>query len=670
MSIKNILEIENIWIPLADGCRLAARIWMPEDAEKLPVPAILEYLPYRKRDGTTERDALTHPYMAAHGYACVRVDMRGNGESDGLMEDEYTPQEQEDALEVIRWIAGQNWCSGNVGMIGISWGGFNGLQVAARQPENLKAVISICSTDDRYADDVHYMGGCLLGYNLGWATTMLGYSSRPPDPALVGDSWRTKWLHRLDNLPYLIEPWLTHQVRDEYWKHASICEDYSDVRVPVFLVGGWADGYSNTIFRMLENLEVPVKALIGPWAHKYPHFAKPGPSIGFLQLCRAFWDRWLKGEDNDVMDEKVTLFLEDSHVPRASHKEVPGAWVTRKKWPPEDAAPLVLHPAICDSGCQAGGSLTDAPGQGQVEISTPQTLGSRGGRWFSFGTGPDLPTDQTPDDNEALVFDTVPLTESLRIMGAPVLELRLRSDKPLGTIAARLNDVRPDNSVARISYGVLNLTHHKSHEFPETLEPGEFYTIRLRLNEAAWTLKPGHRLRLSLSNTYWPLIWPGPEKAALTLDLVATKLVLPTVPGEGEAAKPFEPPENAPPLEQVQVRPARLGWTVEEDMETGAVITRVLDDYGDRVIQEHGLRTAYRAREIWKIERDDPLSARVEMEVETHTGRGDWQIRTFVDTVMESDRTHFIIHARLRALEGEELAFQKSWDLKIPRNFM
>jgi len=185
---RQVKEIENIWIPLSDGVRLAARLWLPEDAEAKPVPAILEYLPYRKRDGTTVRDALTHPYFAGHGYAAIRVDMRGNGDSEGLLFDEYTKQEQDDAIEVIEWLTKQKWCSGSVGMIGISWGGFNGLQVAARKPPALKAIVTLCSTDDRYQDDIHYKGGCVINEHMAWAATMFAYSSRPPDPALVGDA--------------------------------------------------------------------------------------------------------------------------------------------------------------------------------------------------------------------------------------------------------------------------------------------------------------------------------------------------------------------------------------------------------------------------------------------------------------------------------------------------
>ena len=332
---RQVREIENCWITLADGCRLAARIWLPADAEQDPVPAILEYLPYRKRDGTAVRDELTHPYFAGHGYACVRVDMRGNGESDGLMWDEYLKQEQDDALEVIDWITAQPWCSGTVGMIGISWGGFNGLQVAARGPEALKAIVTICSTDDRYADDIHYKGGALLNENLGWAMTMLSYSSRPPDPELVGERWRDLWQERLENLPLLAENWLLHPHRDSYWAHGSVCEDFSAIKAAVFAVGGWGDAYSNAVPRLLAGLESPCLGLIGPWVHKYPHFAMPGPQIGFLQECLRWWDHWLKGKDTGILAEPLyRAYLMESTPPAASYDFREGRWIAEAAWPP------------------------------------------------------------------------------------------------------------------------------------------------------------------------------------------------------------------------------------------------------------------------------------------------------------------------------------------------
>ena len=295
---RPIREIEHTWLTLSDGCRLAARIWLPEDPESDPVPAILEFLPYRKVDGTAIRDARRQPYVAGFGYATVRVDMRGTGESDGLITDEYTEQEHADCLEVMAWLREQPWCDGNLGMWGISWGGFNALQLAALRPPGLKAIMTLMSTDDRYADDVHYRGGCVEALDmLHWASSMLVWNARPPDPRLYGDAWRDTWLERLEGANNWIEPWLGHQRRDGYWKHGSVCEDYSAIEVPVYAVGGWVDGYTNAVPRMLEGLDVPRKGLIGPWAHAFPDDALPGPSIGFLQECVRWWDHWLKGID-------------------------------------------------------------------------------------------------------------------------------------------------------------------------------------------------------------------------------------------------------------------------------------------------------------------------------------------------------------------------------------
>ena len=424
---RQLREIENLFITLSDGCRLAARIWLPADAERNPVPAILEYLPYRKRDGTAERDHLTHPYFAGNGYACIRVDMRGSGESDGLLDDEYLKQEQDDCLEVLKWIAAQPWCTGSIGMIGISWGGFNGLQVAARRPAELKAVISLCSTDDRYADDIHFMGGCLLNDNLQWASVMLGYMSRTPDKALLGDAWRDVWLKRLNHQPLLVAHWLRHQRRDELWKHGSICEDWSAITCPVYLVGGWADGYSNTISRMLAHLQCPKKGLIGPWAHKYPHFAKPGPQIGFLQESLRWWDKWLKGIETGIMDEpEYRVWMEEPERPLAYYDERPGRWVAEPQWPSPNIEVRTL-------ALNAGGRLAEKPEpESLAETLSPQSVGEGCGAWCGFGIGPERPLDQRVDDGRSLCFDSEPLPARLEIMGAPQVTLELVGRPPGG----------------------------------------------------------------------------------------------------------------------------------------------------------------------------------------------------------------------------------------------
>ena len=211
------------WRP-ASGCRLTPR--------PTPCPAILEAVPYRLSDGTAMRDVLIHPYLAGHGYACVRVDLRGSGESDGLLEDEYAPQEQDDLLEVIAWLAAQPWCTGAVGMIGISWGGFN----ACRWPHGARRRSRRSSRS--CAPTTATPTTCTTRAAACWPTTCCtgapacctGSASRRP--AAVGERWREMWLERLEATSRWSDTWLAHQRRDDYWKHGSVCEDYAAIEVP------------------------------------------------------------------------------------------------------------------------------------------------------------------------------------------------------------------------------------------------------------------------------------------------------------------------------------------------------------------------------------------------------------------------------------------------------
>ncbi|MGE4659879.1 MAG: CocE/NonD family hydrolase, partial [Arenicellales bacterium] len=594
---RDVREIENTFIPLADGVQLAARIWMPEDALERPVPAILEFLPYRKRDGTSERDALTHPYYAGHGYACVRVDMRGSGESDGILEDEYLKIEQDNALEVLQWITAQPWCSGNTGIIGISWGGFNGLQIAARRPPSLKAIVTIASTDDRYSDDIHYMGGIMINDNMSWGATMFAFNSRPPDPAIVGDRWRELWMARLEaNDPWALN-WLEHQRRDGFWQHGSVCEHYDDIECAVYAVGGWADGYSNAVPRLLANLKSPCKGLVGPWAHKYPHFARPGPRIGFLQETLRWWDHWLKGENTGIMEEpQYRVWMQDSVEPLPYYADRSGRWVAEPVWPSSriQAREWILN----------YGALSDSPQPPQsLLIQTPQNTGARQGEWCAHGLDPDGPTDQREDDGNAVIFDSEFLDAPLEILGAPGLHLRLSSDKPNALIVARLNDVAPDGASTRVTYGVLNLTHRNDHEHPEALVPGETYEIHLQLNDIAHAFKAGHRIRISLSNTLWPLLWPSPEPVALTLESGSSHLSLPVrtdCSGDDDLTA-FESPESAIPQSAQELQPESFLREIERDEANGITRLHVESDTGMVSLTDLGWEHGSVSRQFYEI---------------------------------------------------------------------
>jgi uncharacterized protein len=663
---RTIREIENLWIPLSDGCRLAARLWLPEDAERNPVPAILEYLPYRKRDSTAARDELTHPYIAGHGYACIRVDIRGSGDSDGLLWGEYLKQEQDDALEVIAWIAAQPWCTGAVGMMGISWGGFNGLQVAARRPPALKAIITLCSTDDRYADDVHYIGGALVQNNLTWGSTMLAYMTRPPDPALVGERWRDMWLERLNNMPLFCADWLQHQRRDEFWKHGSVCEDFSAITCPVFAVGGWTDGYTNPIPRLLAGLKGPRKGLIGPWGHRYPHFATPGPQIGFLREALRWWDKWLKGVETGVMEEPMLrAWMQESVRPAAWYDVRPGRWIGETHWPPAAIETRALY-------LTAGGVSSSPAPQTPIMLNSAETVGLLSGSWSVQGVTPDEPFDQRDEDGKSLVFDSTPLAERVEVLGAPILEVDIASEQPNAKLVVRLCDVHPDGASTRVSYGILNLTHRDSHEFPSALEPGRRYRVRVRLKETGYAFPPGHRIRVALSTTYWPMTWPTPERVTLTVYAGDSLVSLPvrSPRPEDSSLRPFEGAESAPPQHCTVLRPGGFDRTITRDLGANKTIAVMFDDYGATRLDDCGIEMSSSRRHEFCISDEDPLSARAETNWTVEIGRGDWRTRSIVRVVQTATRDAFHIRAELDAFEGDSRVVSRNWDCTVPRDLV
>ena len=656
-----IVDLPDVGIVMPDGVRLSARIWMPDDADAHPVPAVLEYIPYRKRDGTLPRDERMHPYFAGHGYAAVRVDMRGNGDSEGLMTDEYTEQELADAVEVIRWLAEQPWCSGAVGMMGKSWGGFNCLQTAFLRPPALRAVISVCSTTDRFADDIHFKGGCLLGENMGWGAVMLSYSSRPADPALR-PYWREDWLARLEAEPFLAPRWAAHQARDAYWKHGSVCEDWGAITVPVLSVGGWADNYMNTVGHLMTYLKAPVQGLMGPWVHQYPHQAVPGPAIGFLQEAVRWWDCWLKGADNGVKEgPRFRAYMLDSAPPDASAAHRPGLWVAEADWPSPRVTEQVLP-------LSAAGVLGGAGGALAVRVKTPQTLGLMAGEFFPMGLNAEMPGDQAGDDALSACFDTAPLDAPLALLGQARLALRLRSDRPRAQIIARLCDVAPDGRSVRIAHGMLNLCHRTSMETPEAVPVGTDFPAEVVLDLCGYRLAAGHRLRIALSTTYWPFLWPSPEAAELTV--LEGALTIPRHPGVAADEWQAPPPEAAPEWRHREIRPGRAARRIEQDLLTGAVSLVVEDDEGARENLQHGLISGGSMVERFSIHPDDPLSARVEIQWDQCFARGDWRVSTHTHSTMTATGEALLFEGRLEAREGDKVIFARSYREAVPRRFV
>lgn len=667
---RAVRVLPHVRIPMSDGVHLAATIWLPEDALADPVPALLELLPYRRSDWTAPRDAQRHPWYAGHGYASVRVDLRGCGDSEGVLLDEYSPQELADALEVIAWLAAQPWCTGSVGMFGISWGGFNSLQVAALRPPALKAIVTVCSTDDRYADDVHYSGGALLGIDMSaWAGTMLAFQARPPLPWVVGERWQELWEQRLDALRPWSEIWMAHQERDDYWRHGSVCEDYGAIEAAVLAVGGWADPYRNAVLRLLEHLDAPCRGIIGPWSHQYPDIDRtPGPTIGFLQETLRWWDHWLRDRDTGVMDDPaLRAWQQDSVRPATQYAVRPGRWVGLGSWPSEQVGSLRL-------GLTDGLRTLAADGAGHLLVDTPQHLGADAGRWFPFGNAADLPPDQRAEDGRSQTLDTAPLTEPLRILGFPRAHLRVRPSSSMATVAVRLTDVAPDGSSTLITRGALNLTRRHGADRADPLTPGEWVEVAVELTSISWTLPPGHRLRLALATTYWPWLWPLPGAGAVTVDLAASQLTLPVLDGAAlTGPEPtFEEPEQAPPLD---VQPGPTGdrgapvpeREVRYEPDSDTWVLTVDPRYGGSRTYPDGLTYAERALESYAITGNDPLSAVATTHWVTELARDAWSVRIETQTRISCTATDFLLKSVVRTHLVGEPHHERTTSAALPR---
>ena len=667
--------VEDMKVPMPDGTLLAGKVWIPEGAGR--VPAILEYLPYRKRDGTRSRDAKMHCYLAGHGYACIRLDIRGTGDSEGILLDEYSVQEQLDGCDAIAWLAAQDWCDGQVVMIGISWGGFNGLQIAARQPPALKTVITVGSTDDRFATDIHRVGGCLSKDDFDWSATMFAHQDLPPDPAIVGPQWREMWQDRMEtNTPWILT-WLRHQRRDDYWRQGSVCEDFSRIKVPVYAVSGWADNYSESVPRLLSGLNVPVRGLIGPWAHSFPHDVTVQPEIGWLQEVIRWCDHWMKGRETGIMDEPLyRAWMQESVPPQTCYSDRPGRWVAEDVWPSPRIDWRPLHLSLA-------GRLTGHAGTGEVQIKSPLWVGLTAGEVGRYGEEAEWATDQRMDDGGSLVFVTDPLTERTEILGAPQLRLRFRSDKPQALVSVRLNEVAPDGASTRVTVGHLNLCHRFGHDRPEALVPGAWNEAVVDLDDIAHAFPVGHRMAVSISTVYWPIAWPSPELATLTLDLSQSRLDLPVRPPrpEDDALRPFGPAECAPEVSGRSCIPADTPAVTEAapvpdkrrvtlDLLSGKMVVDFPRWTYLAVMPDIATTTRGKAMARYRITEGDPLSARCETDYSVEIERSDGRFGHQSHGVLSCDATHFIVDMHLTVTENGAPIFRRDWHERIPRDHL
>jgi len=324
--------IHEVWIPMEDGVRLAADIYFPDAQGGADLyPVLLEYLPYRK-DESRARNYSLYKYFLDHGYAVARVDMRGTGNSGGVtIPYEYSDIELDDGEVVIDWLSRQEWSTGKVGMFGISWGGFNSIQMAMRNPPAMKAFVAVMATEYLYQEDVHYMDGIM--HTDSWMMSNDLYNALPGAPDFIMDE---EWLENRFNQKPSVYTYMRQQRDGPWWDRASAKGQYDKIRVPGFHIGGWYDGYRNSLPRMLEHVKTPVKAMIGPWDHYFPHNAWPEPQVEWRHEAVRWFDHFLKDIDTGILDEpKFAVYVRNYYPPDPQTERIPGRWRWEDGWPIE-----------------------------------------------------------------------------------------------------------------------------------------------------------------------------------------------------------------------------------------------------------------------------------------------------------------------------------------------
>ena len=655
------IRIQEAWIPMEDGVRLAADLFLPSGpAARGPLPVLLEYLPYRKAEARAGNFAL-YSYFVRRGYAVARVDIRGTGGSEGqLVPHEYSEIEQRDGERVIDWLSRQPFSSGKVGMFGISWGGFNSIHMAMRNPPALKAIIAVDATDDLYQDDVHFMDGMLHVDSWEMGQDLRNLLPGAPEFRIDAAYFRD----RFDTPPWMLT--YKRQQRDgRFWKRTALKERYDALRVPAFLIGGWYDGYRDSVPRMLQHVKAPIRAIVGPWHHAYPHDAYPRPQMEWRHEAVRWFDHWLKGRDTGILEEpRFAVYVRNWHPPGPVLEEAPGQWRYEDGWPIARIRERTLHP-------QPNHTLdTAAPPEDVQLLRYVPTAGiEAGGPVMWFG---DVAPDQRPTDAFSLVYDTAPLPEELEILGLPRALLRVSADAPLAHWIARLSDVAPDGGVTQVAAAGFNGAHRVSAEFPQPIEPGRPFALEIEMHFTSWVFPRGHRIRLAINNALWPMIWPTPYPFTSSLHLgEATRVVLPVVPFEARPRPSFLPPAEDPVLPGYRSLEdgtiSGYGEIASIERDTARASTRVIAPGGGASQYPWGTHR-FTERIVHEAQDGDPAVASMRGEYAISIELEGRTLRFESDVEFRSDRDNFHFLSTRRLFENGSLIREKVWPDTIPRD--
>jgi putative CocE/NonD family hydrolase len=642
---------------MPDSTRLSVTYFMPvskEEGEKFPV--LLELLPYRKDDQFYVRDYPLYSYFARRGYVGAKVDIRGTGSSEGnTPEREYSEVELQDAVEIIDQLSKASWSSGRVGMWGISWGGFNAIQVAMRKPPALEAILAMDATDDLYRDDVHYIDGIFhvdeyelsIDHDLGLP--------RSPEYRLDEDYFE----NRFNNYPWFFT-YLKNQLDGEFWRKNSLRWQYDAITIPTYLIGGLLDGYRDSVPRMLEKMSAPVKGVIGPWPHAFPDNAKPGPNYEWRHEAVRWWDHWLKGIDTGILEEpRFAVFVREGHSPGDDAEVVPGHW-RYEDWPISRTNWKKMYP-------DRNGGLADKPSYPTShEITYHAGSGSAVGYWWGDPTG-----DMRTADARCRLYDSEMLHDKIEIIGFPKIRFRAATSAKLAHWIVRLEDVSPDGRATLVTGAAINGSQRQSRLEPEALTPDLECLYTFDLHFTTWTFQPGHRIRIAVSNGQFPMFWPtpSPTKSCLRVGIEDTQIALPLIPFKERPVPGFLP--SQPREERKDARGiSGAGWPAKQKTIVDHVnSTTGVEWRGENNYEIQGRRYYSFEEMLHMTSHDNPAdssfsgeaSHRIEFKGRT------LELKTTLSVV--SNESDFEVEFTRRIFENGNLIRERNWSETIPRQF-
>ena len=644
-SKYDVRVVKDVLIPARDGVNLAADLYMPDALGKFP--AVMSYYPYHKDDCAAKADLVNDPFeFARKGYVYVFLDMRGTGSSEGHQPEMMRFQQWEDGYDAVEWISQQPWCDGNVGMCGISYGGCTSINVASLNPPHLKAIIStmgdVAESAWTHPDGVMRC----LGLNL-WCCRMLGMNFMPPMYTDDEGRWMAVWNYHLQHNKEWLFSLYDHPTEDEFMREGAALFRLYKIKAATYVIHGFRDMYPEGQFILYNDVKAPKKLLMGPWKHGRPDSTVPGPNIDYLNEMIRWFDYWLKGIDTGIMDEPpITIWVQGAN----------GKWRCENEWPIARRKETIfyLHPE---------GALESKPYGGKEEADSfnhNATVGTCRGLEDQMGFPFGLPLDQRDDEALSLTYTTQPLPEDTEITGEPIVNLFASTSADEGVFVAKLNDVAPDGSSASITYGILNVAQRESREKLLPVKPGEVYELSIKLWDTSYLVKAGHRLRLAIASSDFPLIWPTPKAAVNTIyhsQKYPGRIVIPFVPEQkpslpGPNLREVPPPTQLPPTMEY----SRPYWRIERDPAASTVTVYNGLESKFIISPTTTLETLVHGKAV--ASSIDPADARMTTEASFNIeGHKLGTVNVKANTVATSKTGHATINITINGL----LAFSKRW---------